>query len=306
MIITCHMLQYYDNELCRWFNIGVQVFFVISGFLYGKKDINNPIQFIHKTFIKILVPYYTFIVVAVGLYYLYYPEYLSINHLLKVFTCSGTIKGLGHLWFVGYILFCYVITPYLYWMRISMRHFSNNKKLAVYVIFLLFVQILSIAFNSYFIPDRISCYIIGFFLADIFTWNDKRRYFVQIITVLFAISLNGIEVLGRYISPDLTSVTGETVFNAICRYGHCMLGASIFIVLKVIFKNIKRNFLMDYSDKYSYSIYIVHLLFILSPFSLMQITSFTLFNWALVIISVLLSGIMLDKASELIKNEIIH
>lgn len=304
MIVTCHMFQYYDNELCRWFNIGVQVFFVISGFLYGKKDICNPIQFFQKTFIKILVPYYTFIVFAVGLYLLYHPELLSPNCLLKVITCSGTIQGLGHLWFVGYILFCYAITPYLYWLRISIRHYSHNQKLTVYAIVLLSVQILSIAYNSYFIPDRISCYIIGFFLADLLTWNDKRKSFVQIIIVLSAISLNGVEVLGRYISPDLTAFTGETVFNAVSRYGHCMLGISLFLVLKVLFKNIRRYSFLNFTDKYSYSIYIVHLLFILSPFSLMRITPVTAINWTLVVVSVILSGILLNKTSELIQKEI--
>ena len=306
MIIACHMLQYYDNELCRWFNIGVQVFFVISGFLYGKKEICNPIQFFQKTFIKILVPYYTFIVVAVSLYLLYHPELLSPNCLLKVITCSGTIKGLGHLWFVGYILFCYAITPYLYWLRISIRQYSHNKKLTIYVIVLLSVQILSLAYNSYFIPDRISCYIVGFFLADILTWNDRKISFVQIMIVLLAISLNGVEVLGRYISPDLIAIMGETVFNAISRYGHCILGISLFTVLKVIFKNIRRNSLLDFSDKYSYSIYIVHLLFILSPFSLMRITPVTAINWTLVVVSVLISGILLNKTSELIQKELFN
>lgn len=45
LIVVCHMFQYYDHELCHWFNVGVQVFFVISGFLYGTKEIDNPITF---------------------------------------------------------------------------------------------------------------------------------------------------------------------------------------------------------------------------------------------------------------------
>ena len=42
MIIACHICQHYEIELAFWFNVGVQVFFMISGFLYGQKDINNP------------------------------------------------------------------------------------------------------------------------------------------------------------------------------------------------------------------------------------------------------------------------
>lgn len=33
MIITCHIFQGLDNELAFWFNLGVQIFFFISGYL---------------------------------------------------------------------------------------------------------------------------------------------------------------------------------------------------------------------------------------------------------------------------------
>lgn len=307
MIVICHMLQYYDNEAMRWFNVGVQIFFVISGFLYGSKDVHSPILFLKKAAIKIFIPYYLFIFTTAGLYYLYHPDYITPNSFIRALTCSGTIKGLGHLWFVGYILFCYMTTPYLYWYREYIGQYSNSKKLIAYLLFLVFFQIICIAFDSFFIPDRISCYIIGYFLADIFSWNDNpKKYFVHTMIIVSAVFMNGVEIFGRYVSNDFVRIIGATPFNAICRYGHCMLGVSLFIVLMVIFKNINRSHLMDFSDKYSYSIYIVHLLFVLSPFSLMQITSVTVFNWTLVVISVLLTGIMLNKTSELIKKKIFH
>ena len=31
-IIICHILQYFGNGLCWWFNVGVQIFLAISGF----------------------------------------------------------------------------------------------------------------------------------------------------------------------------------------------------------------------------------------------------------------------------------
>lgn len=37
MIFTCHILQYWGQELAWWFNIGVQIFLCISGYLYGGK-----------------------------------------------------------------------------------------------------------------------------------------------------------------------------------------------------------------------------------------------------------------------------
>lgn len=58
MIISCHIMQYYDLELAWWFNVGVQIFLCISGFLYGQKSIDNVTDFYNKRLKKILIPYY--------------------------------------------------------------------------------------------------------------------------------------------------------------------------------------------------------------------------------------------------------
>lgn len=54
MIITCHFMQYMEMELAWWFNVGVQIFFVISGFLYGGKSIEKPLKFYVKALKKYL------------------------------------------------------------------------------------------------------------------------------------------------------------------------------------------------------------------------------------------------------------
>lgn len=35
LIITCHIQQYLNIVLAWWFNVGVQIFLCISGYLYG-------------------------------------------------------------------------------------------------------------------------------------------------------------------------------------------------------------------------------------------------------------------------------
>lgn len=37
-IVLCHILQYYDIELAFWFNVAVQIFLMISGYLYSKYE----------------------------------------------------------------------------------------------------------------------------------------------------------------------------------------------------------------------------------------------------------------------------
>jgi hypothetical protein len=51
-ILTCHIFQTLGNELAWWFNIGVQIFLFISGFLYGQKVYNSPLLILKKQFKK--------------------------------------------------------------------------------------------------------------------------------------------------------------------------------------------------------------------------------------------------------------
>ena len=40
-IVICHVFQALESPLCYYFNVGVQVFLFISGYLYGKKRISD-------------------------------------------------------------------------------------------------------------------------------------------------------------------------------------------------------------------------------------------------------------------------
>lgn len=47
-IVACHILQAYNNHWAYVLNIGVQVFLVLSGYLYGHKYIDNWNLFLKK------------------------------------------------------------------------------------------------------------------------------------------------------------------------------------------------------------------------------------------------------------------
>lgn len=110
LIITCHIMQYLALELAWWFNVGVQIFLCMSGFLYGKKDkISDELVFFKNNIIKILVDYYVVIIPIILLFMLFVPEQLSIITTIKVLLTYGTLNDGGHLWYIPYCLFCYLI-----------------------------------------------------------------------------------------------------------------------------------------------------------------------------------------------------
>ncbi len=111
-IVLCHIMQYLNWELAWWFNVGVQIFLCISGFLYGKKEITQWGSFLKKGFKKILVGYYiVFLPVAFILYFIV--GIASRGQVLRGLLINGTVNGGEHLWFIPTILFCYCITVFL-------------------------------------------------------------------------------------------------------------------------------------------------------------------------------------------------
>ena len=65
MIISCHILQGLNNRWAWWLNVGVHIFFIISGFLYGKKDITNTKRFYLDRIKKLLLIYIILLLIII-------------------------------------------------------------------------------------------------------------------------------------------------------------------------------------------------------------------------------------------------
>ena len=288
-IVLCHFLQFYDLELAWWFNVGVQIFLCISGFLYGNKKIDSPIDFIGRNFKKILIPYYCFFIPMVVFYSIFLPESLNVTNVINSFLTGSTIKGLEHLWFISYILFCYLITPYLYTLTEKMKKLKWYMFLSVFSAMVVLGFVLSYVFKSYFDFSRIVCYLFGYFGA-VFLKNYDEKIFKILTFVLTAIMLfmNSVRVYAKYIKE-----MDFSLLDLFISYAHALLGICIVFLFVILVKNIKNNLLLSLSDKYSFYIYIVHQFYILSPFNLLTITACKPLNWCVTIISILLSAIIL-------------
>lgn len=299
-IISCHIFQHYRMEAAWWFNVGVQIFFCISGFLYGNRKITSPIDFFKKNARKILVPYYTFLIPAIILFYLFHSNYVSKPKIFHVLLGGKTIGGLGHLWFISYILFCYFITPYLSGLAEKMKKLKWPMFLLVFGFMSCFLSDIFLVFGSRFRFDRIFCYLFGYFAA-VFMQNYKPSIF-KILTCLLAILtvfMNAVRIYYTYVSPR----TSER-FDLFVKYAHAFLGISIALLFVVLFKNLKRNAFLDLSDKYSFFIYIVHQFFILGPFTLMDLTNNPYLNIFIVIVAVLISAVILKYLVSIVEKVI--
>lgn len=297
LIVICHILQYYNNNLCYWFNVGVQIFFIISGYLYGGKAIDNPICFIVRQFKKILIPYYLVLLLIIMTYIIVCPEQLHITSVVKAVFCAGTIQGVGHLWFVGYILLCYALIPYLYWIKESIKERSLRFKITSYLGVLVLLQILGNLFQSYFLPDRLACFLIGYFMIDIRqSCSEQTRKRMVILTISVGIFVNII----RALIPIMNLPVDTTIINGFTRYAHLLLGVSIFLLIIVLSRNVRYNKLLSWSDEYSYHYYLIHGLFILSPLTLLNLTSVSILNCIIAIFVIAVLSVLLRRVTDTI------
>lgn len=296
-IIICHIFQTYGNELAWWFNVGVQIFLIISGYLYYSKDYDaeSPLNILKKQFKKILIPYYFWIIIVILIYTFFSPTSLSIFSVINSFFCSGTLVGQGHLWFIPYILFCYIITPYLYWIKNKIRDKNLLQTTLVWLVIFAIVLFISTLYKSYFRSEIITCYILGYAIADLFNRFNNIKLITTILIFFIALFLNVIKICLQYVySIEYNGIAAVFVYY-FKSYSHVILGLSIFLMLLYFCKGIKYYKILSYSDRYSYEIYLVHALFILSPLNLLFLTDIVWINILISVCSTIICGIFLSN-----------
>lgn len=307
-IITCHIMQYLVIELAWWFNVGVQIFLCMSGFLYGKKEkIGDDLTFYKNNTIKILIDYYVVIIPVILLFIVFIPEQLSILTILKVLLTHGTINGGGHLWYIPYCLFCYFMTPFL------SRYFKNSKYVfRRFLILSILAIVITETFFNYFNSAWIFCYILGFFLGNISNF-EKNILFrnTSFLIITMAIILNAIQIVQDYILMLKLHGLIASLYGIFCDFAHVFLGVALFIGFKFIFSKVfKRGYpnsikkLCLYSDMYSYDVYLVHQFVILGPFSLMEVTNNIGLNIVLILTTIIVASVVVNFVSTKIKYKI--
>ncbi len=297
-IVVCHLLQFYHNIWCQIFNIGVQVFWAISGYLYGKKTIDNWGVFYKRRLIKIYVP---FIVWTFGVILVYYFKGvdIGINHVCTyLFSLQGEthffsrygLKGLGHLWFLTGLWFCYLSLPLLQCLK------NKNKLYSSWVLFFLFLTILiygSVPFlSSYYLWIFAFSYIYGALPK-----GDRRRMIKNVVYLIASFFV-------------FTTTWEHLKEPNYWRLHHISIGIALLLLTLNIsdfvkLKNLDGQFLIKISNL-SYFIYLTHMVWIYGPLSLFEyVNTDSFFVISVVVIVTLLSAFILKFITELVSQELL-
>lgn len=298
-IVICHVMQYYDVELAWWFNIGVQIFLCISGYLYGRKRILDILVFYRKNFVKILIDYEIVVFAAVAATVLFTDTVITVEEIAGAVLTVSTIAGGAHLWFIPTILMCYLLTP-LY-ERIFSRA-EQSHKLLVPAAVLLFVmnELVFRQMFSYFNAAWINCYLIGFALRRFQQYRFWYTGSAWLLTLTGAVFIS-IQASVRYLQLITLTDAWRPFYYPVCDYGHVFLGVALFCSGRVLlrpFCNINLiQRILRLSDRYSYQIYLTHHFFILGPLSLMALTANSYVNVVLILLLTVLTAVLLQKIS---------
>lgn len=277
MIIFCHIFEWvgYSMEYGRKIGImgnflaaGVQVFLILSGFLYGSKELfvtETRIDFIVRNFKKILVDYYIYLMILIPICYIMVPDSISYQVVLGLFSTS-TNHLLAHFWFIPYILFCYLITPLLYDLKTSATSDKNEgrgykgKEYILLVAFLLILfEFVDYCFGSYFIATWLNCYIVGFFLPSILKGiSENRKCCIAFIQVIVSIVMIYVWYRARYICANQS--------DYIINYSRSLIAMGIFCGTWLIGRILVRLEwivrILKFNDRFSYDIYLCHYIFV--------------------------------------------
>lgn len=91
-IVACHFMQALGSHWAWVFNVGVQVFLLISGYLYGHKHIDNWREWFGKRVVRIYIPYLLFIVAIIPAYLV--AGLMSVKNVIAyLFDIQGVVGG---------------------------------------------------------------------------------------------------------------------------------------------------------------------------------------------------------------------
>lgn len=295
-IITCHLLQEFDNLICKnlaqFFNIGVFMFFFISGYLYGQKEVLNIKKFYISRFKKIIIPMYIFIVVILLLNFLikkvFNIKYLII-YLFDVQYIFGGVNGAEHLWFLTIIMICYILLPIIIKHK---EHILKINNINIYIISILVAYLLSI------INTKIALFLIYFttFLIGFINSNKKKgfQYLSNALIIIIALitRLIGRKILDGTIMYDIIIVS----------YTQIIISISIFNIIKRLMIDTKiehTNKIINYISNISFYIYITHYMFFVGPIRTINLTNNLLINIIITIVLSYISAIILKYIADL-------
>lgn len=245
-------------------NSGVFIFLLISGYLFGNKEIKNWKVWFTKRLIRICIPLWIFMIidfiVEAVIWNTFEIKYVFI-YALNLQGILGINTGGTNLWFLTLIMICYLITPVL--QRVKKKELSKNIGIVVLVIVVIVQIILAYTTDIGMVAGHtiswciiaIGMYAVGYFVGNAILSDNIGKKRICIMTALTLITCVVVLIFNR-------KFDGQVIYDRIViYYGMVVIDLWICTVLYQLgqfFKNKSLDVIINHLDKISYEFYIVH------------------------------------------------
>lgn len=312
-IVICHLAQESQYSIIQMsaqlFTVGVPIFFIISAFIYSKKQIGQPVNWLVQRGKRILIPMYLLVGIIMGYSIIILNKNIDLKTLgIYIFNAQGftggKLRGTGHLWFLSVLMICYILTPCLEKIKSSF----DRKALIKIVIIGMMLQILLAIFYSKLIGiylAHVCIYTIVYMFSDEEVYNVKNYIILAIIT--------GIATLFRFYLKTIDDRTSRDLIHALYEcivvpYSMGILGLWVtstvfYMVRKFEFLNKFKKIIL-HIERYSFEIYLVHYMYIVGPFNLLDTTNSRILNIGIVLIITYISSRLLYTCEQIIYKKI--
>lgn len=284
LILFCHLAQTHTNPYVimssQIFNVGVHIFIIISGFLFGYTGVKRPYgKWLGKRLKRIYIPYWLFLAVVLGLQF---ARGLKIDILYVCFSIVGmqrfkyVFPGSEHTWFITAILLCYFVTPFLDMVTEKLKQCPGKKWKYIPFCLLLAAPIAVAHLPDAAILQMCIFYSVAFILGkkwDLAAMNKTRALFCA-GGIIFAFCF-------RFAARFL--IDGTILYNNIVvSYTHFAAALCFFLAVSWCF-NRKPWKIVSYISKVSFEVYLYHYMFIWPPLSVMSLTGSWIINCIVVV-----------------------
>jgi peptidoglycan/LPS O-acetylase OafA/YrhL len=274
MIIFCHVFQHFNNSytlaLVQFFFVGVYIFFILSGYLYGKVDKKINKKWLINRILKLMIPIYIFFILYYAFNYVIgntidYKYWLIYLFNVQIFL---PIDGLANLWFISVFMLCYVL---LYFVK---RYSFIDKNLKIILLLLTIIAVIVSLYNIK--AGDILIYIIIYFWGYYISHNNIKLNTKKILL------LACVAIIVRVVCNILIDSTYLYDF-VISHLTNTIIGLAIITFImnnKLSRKKENDHKMINYLDEISYYVYIVHYIFLVGYLNLYKLN----FNYIVTIL----------------------
>lgn len=320
MVVLLHILQRlgqsysYLNYFSDWLNLGLVLFFVISGFLYSNREIKKTNMggwLVHR-YTELAIPSILVTIVTLIIYSILIGNISSENIIYSILSALGFEAFLPdgwifiQLWFLTYILICYITVPII--QKINIVQMSEVAFWGMIICTTVILQGMGSAISVITSFTTLSWgVLLRFYLAYMIfkrysIKGKKCRRYMTIMTMVTLPMIVGIcYVRYIWIPQGIIKMLSELAYI----YIQTIAGVELFYWLYLILDHVKiSDTFLKISDKYSYAVYLTHCLFIGYSTSLIYRCSNIYIGILTALICTGISSFFVGKISELIKKKL--